>query len=92
MIEGGYFELLPYFEFRQWLTEIRNDPKYRCRYRRSGKPGLGPFNLKGRQLILEKLHQLETEIGHSVLSPAERTRIRELWEQDLSSQQYATLE
>src|SRR5262249_23609797 len=42
MILQGYRELVPFFKFREWLLEIRNDASYRCGFRRNGAPGPGP--------------------------------------------------
>lgn len=92
MIQRGYSDLLPYFRFRQWLLDIRNRPEYRCRFRRNGQASPGPFNLRARRLILQKLDELEIETGQSILSSQQRIRIRELWELDLASEHYATLE
>jgi DNA sulfur modification protein DndC len=92
MIQQGHEELIPYFEFRRLLTEIRNDPKYRCRYRRNGRGGPGPFNLEARQLILQKLNQLEVDTGEEILNAKQRSRIQELWDQDINSEQYSGLE
>ncbi len=92
MIEEGHSELVPYSAFRQWLIDIRNDPQYRCRGRRNGTPGLGPFNLKARRLILRKLEQLEQETGQTILTEQQRVRIQELWNIDRASEHYAKLE
>ena len=92
MILQGYNELEPYFRFRQWLLDIRNNPEYRCRYRRNGQLGPGPFNLRARMMILEKVNLLEIEIGCPVLSSHQRTRINELWERDSESADYTMLE
>jgi DNA sulfur modification protein DndC len=92
MIQQGYDELMPYFRFRQWLLDIRNNPDFRCQYRRSGKSGPGPFNLKARRLILETIEKLQIETGQPILSAHQRARILELWELDSTSETYAMIE
>jgi DNA sulfur modification protein DndC len=92
MIQRGYDELVPYFEFRRWLLDIRNNAEYRCRYRRNGESGPGPFNLEARRMILQRLDSLEVETCERVLSPEQRSRIIELWQADLADQRCLALE
>jgi DNA sulfur modification protein DndC len=92
LIQRGYEELVPYFEFRRWLMEIRNNAEYRCRYRRNGQPGPGPFNLGARRMILGRLDSLEVEIQEPILTPEQRSRILELWQSDLSNEEYLASE
>ncbi len=92
LISRGYDELQPYLSFRQWLLDIRNQPTYRCRLRRNGATGPGPFNLIARKMILEKLDLLESETGEKVLTVEQRNRISELWTADMSSGQYLAIE
>lgn len=68
MLRAGYEKLTPYHEFRQWIAEIRNDPRLRCRLRRNGQKAPGPFKLKTRQMILAKVRDLEKKIGKSLIS------------------------
>lgn len=82
LIEAGYSELLPYFEFRAWLSKIRNDPAMRWPKRRNGAPGMGPFTLDARREILERLNQLEAMTGSEIISPEERGLIASLWQLD----------
>jgi DNA sulfur modification protein DndC len=92
MIATGYEELLPFNRFRQWLLSIRNDPRNRCKRRRNGSEGLGPFTLRARAMILTALGALEFETGRQILSPEQRRRIEELWQLDSSSAEYFALE
>jgi len=92
MIQEGHSELVPYFRFRQWLSDIRNDPKFRCRYRRNGELAPGPFNLEARQVILAALNRLEIETNQSILNSQQRARITQLWNLDRQSDQYLSSE
>jgi len=82
LIEAGYSELQPYFEFRAWLSEIRNDPAMRWPKRRNGTAGMGPFTLSARRQILERLNQLEVITKTEILSSEERGAIVGLWQLD----------
>jgi len=92
MIEQGHDLLRPYLEFRNWLSEIRNYPKYRCRRRRNGVDAPGPINLTGRKEILTRIDRLEVLTGQQILSAAQRQRITELWLRDLESTHYLSIE
>lgn len=92
MIEQGHKELEPYLEFRDWLIEIRNLPEYRCRKRRNGRDGPGPLNLHARQVVLDRLRQLETVVGSRLLSEQQVEIIEELWAKDRADPAYALIE
>jgi len=82
MIDAGHNELLPYLEFRNWLSEIRNDPSRRWPERRNGSEGLGPFTLKARKEIYNRVINLQRRVDREILSTAELRAIYELWELD----------
>lgn len=82
LIQAGYSELIPFYDFRQWLIEIRNDPARRWPQRRNGAPGPGPLTLFARKEILLKLRQLEKQTGCSVLGEDEVCEIKRLWKLD----------
>ncbi len=92
LIQSGHDELRPFFEFRNWLAEFRNNPDMRCKKRRNGSAGLGPFTIEGRLLILERLNELERQTGAEVLTLQQRKAIAELIEKDKASAEYALLE
>jgi len=83
LIEAGHTDLLPFLNFRNWLSEIRNDPIRRWPHRRNGRTGLGPFTLTARKEILEKLCTLEKTTQSSLVSADELSAIQTLWSQDL---------
>ena len=82
LIKSGYLELIPYFEFRKWLTEIRNDPARRWPTRRSGQEGMGPLNLEARREILQRVNDLEFSTSSEILDAEERGLIASLWRID----------
>jgi len=92
MIEAGYSKLQPYYEFRRWLLEIRNDPSMRCKLRRNGSEGLGPFKLEARKTILEQVRTLEKAVCTQILVAEEEAEIRRLWRCDRASSSYRAIE
>lgn len=92
MIEAGYEFLRPYHEFRNWLLEMRNNPTMRCKLRRSGASGLGPFTLDARMMMLKKVSELEIEVGAELISEEERGEIERLWNADKNSMRYRAME
>jgi DNA sulfur modification protein DndC len=82
LIDHGEDWLLPLLEFRDWLKIIREDHSLREPTRRSGKDGAGPFTLKTRQVILERLNQVENETKMELLPAEERVEINRLWRMD----------
>lgn len=89
-VEAGFAEFGPLLEFRDWLAAIRDDPERRMARRRDGRITItaagtfvpGPFTLTTRAEILSRLIALQDNIGHELISPAEVSRIRELWAED----------
>ena len=77
-------------EFREWLIELREDNRNRLPVRRDGRTKLredgtrvfGPFNLKIRQAILDRLRALETLTGQTLLMPPELDVIHDVWRRD----------
>lgn len=82
MVQAGDTELLPFLEFRNWLSVFRNDHSKRWPTRRRGTNGPGPFTLAARAEILERLEDLEMKSGIEVLRAEERVLIAELWRED----------
>ena len=89
-INGGSKELIPYRDFRNWLVSIRNDETIRDNKRRNGSVyekedgsyGLGPFNMEGRKIILEKLLELENVTGEELITIDELKAIDRIWEKE----------
>ncbi|MYA66637.1 MAG: DNA phosphorothioation system sulfurtransferase DndC [Gammaproteobacteria bacterium] len=93
LIDSGHGEtdkLEALFDFREWLLELREDKENRLpvrrngnvEYREDGSPILGPFKLEVRKLILNKLRELESEIGEQLILPAEIDCIEDVWWRD----------
>ena len=73
-IMNDYDELRPLLSFRNELYGMRDNPEFRQNYRMDGtiyqigkgenaKRGVGPFNLKARKIMLEKLLIAEREFN-----------------------------
>ena len=92
-VEAGFGEFTPLLDFRDWLVSIRNDPSRRLARRRGGRVTItsngvyipGPFTLATRAEILNRLLNLQQQIGSSLISPAELDRVRSLWAEDALS-------
>lgn len=89
-IDKGCDELIPYRDFRNWLIENRNNPELRDKKRRNGSVyqkvdgeyGMGPFTMHGRQVILEKLLELENITGQELITKEELKAIDAMWESE----------
>lgn len=92
MIVQGHDELRPLLAFREWLSTIRNVSEHRCRFRRSGNTGPGPFTLKARRMLLRRITVLESETGRSILTNDQRSEIARLWRLDQQDESYMTIE
>lgn len=88
LVKKGYTELSELYQFRNWISEFRNNPKYRCDTRRNGVKGLGPITLEGRKIILDKLLDAEEKSGLDLISKDELDRIYELWKIDVDNEKY----
>ena len=93
LIESGYADtarMEALFDFREWLIEMRENNDNRSRVRRDGfekrRPDgslvYGPFTLKVRKQILERLRELEEKIGESLILPGEIAFIEDIWWRD----------
>jgi DNA sulfur modification protein DndC len=92
LLEVGYDHLRPYYQFRTWISEIRNDLTLRCSQRRNGQTAPGPFRLEARKRIFDRVRKLEKVIGHTLITEAEERYIKRLWAIDRSSQKYSDME
>jgi DNA sulfur modification protein DndC len=79
----------PLLEFRNWLASARDNPKYRKSRRRNGTRGLGPFTLRARREIYERLIRTEEFVratgegqGLRLIETAEKRLIEKLWRDD----------
>ena len=89
-VESGFTEFGPLLEFRDWLLTIRNDPEMRSARRRDGRYTIapngvfvpGPFTIRARMEILDRLLKLQDRIGRPLISDAELRRIHQIWAED----------
>ena len=89
-IDGGDTELIPLRNFRNELLKMRSDPQFRDTKRRNGSVykkadgtfGLGPFTLRARRIILEKLLQLEEETHLQLITIDELREIDKMWDEE----------
>ena len=103
-VDAGNHHFSALIEFRQWLKDIRNDPRYRSIMRRNGeitfnargeqiKHVPGPFTIQARKMILDKLLAAQVEYGDQLISFDEIQRIQAIWAEEISKstkQQEAT--
>jgi DNA sulfur modification protein DndC len=92
MVSDGHPELAPLLEFRNWLMSIRDNLDYRCRRRRNGVVGLGPFTLDARREILKRLLEQEARTRWRLVSEVEIDRITKLWKIDRGCATYREIE
>jgi DNA sulfur modification protein DndC len=88
LIESGHDDLQPLLRFRDWLAAVRNDYDLRCRFRRNGSRGPGPFKLRARRRILHELLMVQEESGIELVSNEEIIEIERLWGVDEASPLY----
>lgn len=95
-VDSGKTEYNCLIEFRDWLKSIRNNPEMRQVTRRNGQISFniekgkhipGPFTIKAREMILQKLLETQIEYGEPLISEAEIQIIRRIWTEDLLRQQ-----
>lgn len=89
-VEAGFNEFAPLLEFRDWLVAIRNEPSRRLVRRRDGRITFatngtlisGPFDLRTRKEILDRLLALQAHVGHPLISASEVELIHQHWIND----------
>ena len=89
-IDRGETWLIPLRDFRNFLLELRSNPKARENRRRNGAVyikkngefGQGPFTMAARQEILIKLLELEVSTGFKLITLEELKKIDEMWDKD----------
>ncbi len=94
-VESGFERLEPLSEFRDWLKEIEHDPERRQLERRNGQiswrfdeqgriegHNLGPFTLKARAEILERLLATQAQVGVTLISEEEVFMVKRIWAGD----------
>jgi DNA sulfur modification protein DndC len=82
MIDAGFGYLEPLLEFRDWLQSIRDNREFRQTERRNGEPGVGPFTVEARKMVLNRLLSTQDQAQFPLISEAEIARIHEIWAED----------
>ena len=89
LIDTGYEELKPLYDFRNWLIETRDEPENRLPFNRKGEVRcrrntlvLGPYSVRYRKLILKKLLALQKVIHATLIVKEEVDEIRSIWKSD----------
>lgn len=78
-INTGDVWMEPLNNFRNWLKQIREDSNYRSDIRRNGERGPGPFTPRAREEILERLLNVENELGMQFVTDEELLYIQSIW-------------
>lgn len=89
-IESGHDEMEPLLEFRDWLSEFRNKHEHRMMSRRNGQvtymangaPVPGPFTFAARRILLDRLLDLQKEVGRMLITVEEVDHIKRIWAED----------
>lgn len=94
-VDAGRHKFSALIEFRQWLRDIRNDPRYRSIERRNR--GIcfnargeriqhvpGPFTIQARKMILDRLLATQEIYGDPLISADEIERIQAIWAEEIS--------
>lgn len=92
-VDAGFHEFGPLLNFRDWLVEIRNDPKRRLARRRGGRITItaggtfvpGPFAMKTRAEILRRLLKLQQKVEMQLISEEEVALIKKIWAEDVTA-------
>ena len=92
-VESGFKEFSPLLDFRDWLVSIRNDKSRRQARRRDGRITItdtgalipGPFTLRARAEILDRLRELEQKTGQVLISEEENSLIHDIWVKECTS-------
>lgn len=91
-VEAGYGDLEPLLEFRDWLKALREEGDKRMAVRRNGSVNViadgrlipGPFTMAARREVLDRLLEVQAEVGLELITPGEIEAIKTVWARDLS--------
>ena len=68
--------------FKKWLLKLSEDDRNRCAFNRKGGRAKGPFVLKTRMLIFDKLKELEIKTKLKLIDQEEENLIKSIWKED----------
>lgn len=94
VVDSGGYQYKPLIEFRNWLRDIRDDPTMRQAIRRNGKLTFGasgkqipgPFTIKARKQILDRLLKVQEEFGQELITLQELDFIYQNWTAELQDE------
>jgi len=84
-ISDKYPYLMDLYNFRKFLIDVNNNPKYRSGFKRNGKyigNGKGVLKISARILLLQNLLSLQNKIPFNLISLDELNLIYNIWEED----------
>jgi DNA sulfur modification protein DndC len=84
-VDKGFEHLIPMAEFRDWLKIFCYEPTNRMAERRNGQTGAGPLTFEARSEVLIKLLALQAEVKIQLITDAEVSRCRSIWDEDRST-------
>ena len=89
LIDTGYEELKPLYDFRNWLIETRDEVENRLPFNRRGQVRYrngaliwGPYRIPYRREILSRLMAMQTNVSGTLISKEEVRIISEIWAAD----------
>ena len=89
LIDTGYEDLRPLYDFRNWLIETRDDPENRLPFNRQGLSRYrngnlvpGPYTVGYRKKILRRLCRIERTMRFELISENEIGIIKSIWKED----------
>jgi len=83
--------LIPLADFRDQLRDERNKPENRVHGRnrrgrvlvkRDGSVGVGSYTMEYRKGLLERLRELQTNVGDLLITPEEEAKIHQIWAEE----------
>ena len=89
-VDAGHANLAPLLAMRAWLKALREDGSKRSARRRNGSLNFvgdgrlipGPFTLRARAEILDRLLETQDEVSLPLISAEEIEEIHRLWAED----------
>ena len=89
LIDTGFEELKPLYDFRNWLIETRDEVENRLPFNRRGQVRYrngaliwGPYRIPYRREMLSRLMAMQTKVSGTLISKEEVRIISEIWAAD----------
>ncbi len=84
-IDKGFEHLVPMATFRDWLKIFCYEDRNRMKERRNGQIGIGPLTFEAREEVLNRLLELQDQVGVRLITSEEIRVIKLIWDQDKST-------